>query len=166
MTKTLTFLFYVHIHVNMAQTPNQQWHDNLGEPQNCLCTALGRAYRAVQSDYETALGASGISPTQFTILTALVELQQAPISDLAAAIGTDRTTLTRTIAPLIARGLVVDRRGDDRRVRLIAISNRGRDIHGQALGAWERAQSRLISRLGFNSAKALLTQLGSISSSR
>jgi DNA-binding MarR family transcriptional regulator len=70
------------------------------------------------------------------------------ITALAAAIGMDRSTLTRNLTPLEQEGLVAV--GDEgwRRSRTLDITAKGRSRLKAAVPLWEGAQRRLEQQLG------------------
>ena len=67
--------------------------------------------------------------------------------DLGALTSLDETTLTRNLRPLIDAGWVAIRPGEDRREKLVSLTDAGAAKLREARPAWERAQERLRSRL-------------------
>lgn len=114
----------------------------------CACFNTRRAARAVTQLYDHALAPSGLRATQFTLLVALARAGAVPFTRLAEVLGMDRTTLTRNIAPLERDGLLAMRPGPDRRVKLLALTERGRRTLGEAVPLWEGAQHRIVQGLG------------------
>ena len=90
---------------------------------------------------------SGLRVTQFTLLTMLALGGPLPLSRVADRLGMERTTLSRNLRPLIAKGLVTVRHGDDHRVRTIALTAKGRHAAVAALPQWRKAQRALAGRL-------------------
>lgn len=108
----------------------------------CHCLAVQRAARTLARRYDEALRPLGITSHQFSILSALLQDQPAPLTALAQWLGLDRTTLTRNLAPLEAQGLIetcADAR--DRRVRGLTLTTAGRQRLGEALPLWRGAQA-------------------------
>jgi DNA-binding MarR family transcriptional regulator len=60
----------------------------------------------------------------------------------------DRTTLTRTLEPLRRDGLLTLRPGEDRRVRLAMITEKGRKALTAAIPLWQQAQRQVADGLG------------------
>ncbi len=114
---------------------------------NCLCIQLRKASRAVTQRYDEALARTGIRSTQFSLLVALAHAPEVPLSRLAEALVMDRTTLTRNLAPLVRDGLVEERAAADGRVRLFALTGKGRKSFERALPAWKVAQSHMVRAL-------------------
>jgi DNA-binding MarR family transcriptional regulator len=63
--------------------------------------------------------------------------------------------LTRNLRPLLARGYVEVEPGEDRRVRTIAVTRRGREATVRALPYWRTAQRELETRLPAGAVKSL-----------
>jgi len=131
---------------------------------NCLCANTRRAARLLTRFYEEQLRASGLTSPQFEILSALAELSRLgrpgiAQTDLAAMLGLDQTTLSRTLKLLIASGWVKRSRSTlDRRETLYGITSAGIRARHSALPHWERAQAQMREALwpDFEAALALL----------
>lgn len=109
--------------------------------RSCACSALRRASRAVTQHYEASFRGTGLRATQFTLLATLAQTGPQTLSDLAALLGLERTTLTRNLGPLERKGLVTNLAVDDQRVRRIAVTKKGEATALSALDAWKQAQS-------------------------
>ena len=118
------------------------------DPANCTFANLRKASRTVSQAYDDALRPAGLKATQFTLLATLNKRGEVSVSELAAALVMDRTTLTRNLKPLENRGLVATAPGQDRRVRQIALTEAGRETFNTALQHWKVAQRRLVNLLG------------------
>jgi DNA-binding MarR family transcriptional regulator len=114
---------------------------------DCLCMKLRKASRAVTQRYDEALADTGIRSTQFSLLVALAHAPEVPLSRLAEALVMDRTTLTRNLTPLVRDGLVEERPAADGRVRLFALTGKGRKSFERALPGWKAAQSHMVRAL-------------------
>jgi DNA-binding MarR family transcriptional regulator len=114
----------------------------------CACRNVRRAARAVTGLYDRILAPTGLRATQVTLLVALEKAGPIPFTRLAGVLGMDRTTLTRNVEPLRRAGLLTLRAGEDRRVRLAAITDRGRTAITAAIPLWEQAQRQITSGLG------------------
>ena len=93
---------------------------------------------------------------QFTLLARLYTTGAIMMTELAEAAALDRTTLTRNLKPLIERGYVRTVSGKDRRERLVALTDRGREALREALPLWEQAQDSMTAGLGQEATSALL----------
>jgi len=135
---------------------------DLSKPANCLCAALSRAQRAVHRRYEAVLKTKGVTPGQFTILTTLERAGETTISNLARLISIDRTTLTRSLVPLVRAGRVADRSEKDQRVRRLALTTKGHKTQAAAERSWQRAQADFMAAIGEDNAGILLEKLRTI----
>src|SRR5262245_27591923 len=113
----------------------------------CLCNALRQASRAVSRLYDEELRGVGLRTTQYLLLRYLKHCGEVGQRDLGALTSLDETTLTRNLRPLIDAGWVAVEAGEDRREKLIRLSDAGAAKLREARPAWERAQERMRSRL-------------------
>ena len=120
----------------------------IDDPAACTGHNLRRASRAMTQVYDAALAPSGLKSTQFNLLAALAKLGELPLTRLAEALVLDRTTLTRNLRPLIEQGLIRSGGDEDRRVRRLSLTAKGRRKFEQALPHWRGAQERLVTDLG------------------
>ena len=116
-------------------------------PTPCLCNALRQATRAVSRLYDEDLRGVGLRTTQYSLLRQLRAAGEARQRDLGGLTSLDETTLTRSLRPLIDAGWVAIRPGDDRREKLVRLTDAGVAKLREARPAWQRAQERLRSRL-------------------
>lgn len=122
--------------------------DEFGECGGCICFRLRRAARMITQHYDHHLRPAGLRATQFTLLATLAQTGPMPMHRLASHLGLERTTLTRNLRPLEARRWVTVGQDEDRRVRSIRITAKGRAVARSALPAWRKAQSSAVRRFG------------------
>ncbi len=115
---------------------------------DCVCANLRRATRAVTKIYDDALRPSGLKITQFNLLGSLMALGPTTLSELAKDMVIDRTTLTRNLEPLEARGLVASQGGADRRERQLTITAEGVAALTAAYPLWQAAQKSIMKLIG------------------
>ena len=129
----------------------------------CACHRLRCALRGVTDLYEDALAASRLKVTQLPILVALASGGDMSVSVLADALSLDRTTLTRNLQTLEARGLIVTTESDDdRRVRIVSLTLEGSRVLSGALAGWEQMQSVVEQRFGRERLSALYDELAAL----
>jgi len=128
----------------------------------CACGRLRRATRALTQLYDDLMAPSGLRITQFSLLRALARDGTARISDLADALLLDRTALSRTLDPLLERGLVSIVSGRDARTREVSLTRAGEKALRAALPHWKRAQIQVANKLGSERLEALIATLGEI----
>ncbi|MEQ8858066.1 MAG: MarR family winged helix-turn-helix transcriptional regulator [Pseudomonadales bacterium] len=119
------------------------------DPRHCVVNNLHKTARAVGRVYAEAMRPAGVTRSQFAVLGHLEADGALAISDLARRLVMDRTTVTRNLRPLEQAGLVVrSASADDARVRLVAITDAGRERLREARGYWRQAQARVLERFG------------------
>ena len=115
---------------------------------HCACFNVRRAARAITQHYDRALAPTGLRATQLTLLVALGRAGAIPFTKLADVLGMDRTTLTRNLSPLERDRLLTIRPGPDRRVKLVALTDKGREVLARATPLWQDAQQKITGGLG------------------
>src|SRR5882724_4883243 len=109
----------------------------------CLCSALRQASRSVSRLYDEELRGVGLRATQFSLLRILARAGQVRQGDLGGLAHLEETTLTRNLRPLVDAGWVSIQSGEDRREKLVRITEAGTAKLAEARPAWERAQKRM-----------------------
>ena len=114
----------------------------------CVCTTVRKANRALFRFYEDALAEADLTIVQFAILRALQRNGDTPLPQIAEELVLERTSLYRTIAPLVDAGTI--RLSDAKRGRskIAKLTKRGKRQIEQARPYWERAQASVVSKLG------------------
>ena len=130
----------------------------------CMCASLRRASRVLTQLYEDQLRTSGVRGTQFTVLQALSLAGEVSQGALGEILAIDSTTLTRTLQIMQRHGWISERRGHDRRQRLLRLSKKGESQFRRALPAWESAQQKLSEQLGERSWRSLFDLTDKIAS--
>ena len=82
------------------------------------------------------------------VLAAAAVKEAISITELAAAMGLERSTLTRNLAPLETEGLIAVGNEGRHRSRMVRITPEGRRRMRAALPLWRRAQEALRAKLG------------------
>ncbi len=128
----------------------------------CLCLHTQRAARALARRFDEALRPVHLTSGQFSLLMSLNRPEPPRISEVAALLAMDRTTLTANLKPLERRGLVrvaVDE-ADKRRRRLV-LSAAGRSALAAAMPFWEQTEAAIEGLVG--DADRLRTELLALS---
>jgi DNA-binding MarR family transcriptional regulator len=114
----------------------------------CVCARLRRASRALTQRYDDLMAPSGLRVTQFSLLRTLARRGTLRMSVLAQALLLDRTALSRTLDPLVARGLVAVVAGRDARTREVSLTSAGARAVRGAERHWQRAQDEVTAWIG------------------
>jgi DNA-binding MarR family transcriptional regulator len=132
-------------------------------PEICNCAALRQAARRVTRLYDDALAPTGLGVNQFSILARLSLVGPSTIQDLARLLVMDRSTLGHLLRPLEQRGLVtLDVSEEDRRSRVVTLTQAGKAAVAKARPRWAAAQRRFESTFGREAALELRTVLKEI----
>jgi DNA-binding MarR family transcriptional regulator len=92
--------------------------------------------------------AFGITPVQYSLLTALAERGELDQHSLALEIGLERTSVAEVVPRLTERGLLERRPSRlDGRVKLVRLTRKGRGLLARMTAAAQRAHARTIERL-------------------
>ncbi len=135
----------------------------------CTCGSLRRASRRLSQLYDTALAPIGIKSTQYSILTEVERGSGGAVSmsELAAAMVMDRSTLGHNLRPLQRDELLVLRLSpEDRRKRRVELTKKGRTLLLQARRSWRRAETRFEKIFGKEPAAELRAVLLDIANNR
>jgi DNA-binding MarR family transcriptional regulator len=119
------------------------------EPEICNCGALRQAARHVTKLYDDALAPIGLGVNQYSILSRLNRVGPSTIQDLARLLVMDRSTLGHLLRPLEKRGFIkLEVSEQDRRSRMVALTQMGKVTVAKALPRWTVAQRRFESAFG------------------
>jgi DNA-binding MarR family transcriptional regulator len=126
---------------------------------NCTALNLRMASRIITQHYDQYLKPTGLRVTQFSLLSTIAFMGNPTITNLAQQMVTDRTTLTRNLAPLEKAGLLKSSNGEDRRIRYVSLTELGRERLKEATALWQEAQQSLVTQIGDDAWNDLLTGL-------
>jgi DNA-binding MarR family transcriptional regulator len=126
----------------------------------CSCFALRKLARTVSRLYDQHLAAAGLKTTQYSVL-AKAAREALPVAALAELLGTERTTLTRNLKPLVDAGWIALEAGADSRQRIVTITDAGRAKLKSAYPAWRAAQDAFERSVGIDAVHGLHLQMDS-----
>lgn len=115
---------------------------------NCICLNFRRTARLVTQFYDQMLAPAGVTVTQFSMLSIIGAHEDLTINAAAVVFKLDRTTLSRNLRPLERQGWVEIKTGDDRRSRMISLTDKGRTTIETATPLWQEAQKRMLTLMG------------------
>ncbi len=128
----------------------------------CACFNARRAARAITDLYDSALEPSGLRMTQAAILVAVKARGSTTIKNLAADLGLDASTMTRTLAPLFDLDLLASRPGADRRARELELTPAGESKLAECYGLWKGVQEDLEQRLGTDRFERMIADMTAV----
>jgi DNA-binding MarR family transcriptional regulator len=114
--------------------------------QACVCMVLRKASRVLTRLYDGQLSPRDMTTTQYAILGALYRQGDLPLTELAAHMVMDRTTLYRTIAPVERHGWVEIVSGPGRS-KIARLTDEGRAAVQGGHEDWKVAQERVLADL-------------------
>lgn len=122
-----------------------------------MTTRLARLLIALE---EPILAEAGVSMWGYVVLSALRTEPMRTQAALAKTIGADKTRLIPVLDDLQRRGLI-EREPDpaDRRVRLLALTDGGRDVHTAVRVAIRAAERGVLDRLSTGDEQVFLRSL-------
>jgi DNA-binding MarR family transcriptional regulator len=120
---------------------------------DCTCSMLRQLTRRITGIYDQALASDGLTVTQYSLLARIGK--NGPMASLALAseVGMDRSTLSRTMKPLLDAGWVstVDFPAElllDKRSFGVQLTESGKKKWKSAMPAWRKAQAEIDRLLG------------------
>ncbi len=116
--------------------------------QNNLGFLLNGLARLMRNELENRLREVSISPTAWSVLLTLDESEGRSQSDLARSTFLDGATVTRVLDRLEDKGFIERKRGDDRRVHFVTLTNDGKAMTQKVIAYGEevnKAAARLLS---------------------
>lgn len=129
--------WYQHI-CSLSKRADVPFETTLLVRDTCLCLHAQRAARALARRFDQALRPLGLTNGQFSLLMSLNRPEPPSMAPVAALLAMDRTTLTAALKPLQRRGLVdVTTDSDDKRSRLLLLTDQGRALLQQAVPVWQ-----------------------------
>jgi len=147
----------------MSSADELSWEATRHVRETCLCVRVQRAARALARHFDDALRPVELTHGQYSLLVALNQDEPPIMSEIAAALAMDRTTLTANLKPLERRGLVkiaVDEK--DKRSRRLIITAKGRAALKAAFPIWKAAHAVLDNAVGITRVDRLRADLRAI----
>lgn len=146
----------------MAATDVEQQTGCPGSLAGNLCWLLSQVTHALLTQQSAALEAVGLSPRAHCVLAAALEGEHTQ-SELAQAVGLDKTTMVVTVDELEADGLAERRPSKtDRRARIIAVTPAGREKVAEAERVVHGLQEQVLATLPSRDRDALGRALGAL----
>jgi DNA-binding MarR family transcriptional regulator len=127
--------------------------------RECVGFRVRKLNRMVTAIYDGALASVGLKTSQFSVLVAVANRDQARPAELTKLLQMDESTLSRNVERMCARGWLRLERDDDRRSHLIEVTDKGKALIRKCLPAWQQAQEEVSQRLGADSVSALRAAL-------
>jgi DNA-binding MarR family transcriptional regulator len=128
----------------MSRASNVAYETTLLVRDCCLCLHVQRAARALARRFDEALRPIDLTNGQFSLLMSLNRPKPPGMGAVASLLAMDRTTLTAALKPLERRRLIkAGADPDDRRGRLLALTQKGKRLLASAVPIWERTHKQI-----------------------
>jgi DNA-binding MarR family transcriptional regulator len=114
----------------------------------CASLNFRRTARAVTRLYDLALQETGIRSTQFAVLVGIAKKQPISMGALGNMLGTDSTTLTRSLRLLEKEGLIAISKRAEKRQRFLSVTTTGEQTLARSVPVWRAAQERFVATIG------------------
>lgn len=143
-----------------SSNPTVPFETTLHVRDHCLCLHVQRAARVLARRFDEALRPHGLTNEQFSLLMSLNRPEPPVMGAVARLLGTDRTTLTAALKPLVREGLaIVTPDPGDKRARRVALTAAGHARLLAALPVWHAQHGALEASLVDPDARTLRTGL-------
>ncbi len=139
---------------------DRDWQEDLSRLYRAPGHLLRRANQAVVALFNARCGDSGLTPVQYAAMTAIAAETATDATRLSEVIGFDKATLGSVIDRLERRGLVTRKaHPEDRRMKLVALTEAGRDALRQVQPLVEQSHRDFLEPLSAEEAETLLRLL-------
>ena len=114
----------------------------------CHCLKMRRSAENVIHFYDTVLVPSGLTARQYSLLFAINALQRCNVRELADYTLLDRSTLARSLKPLLQAGFIADKKKDGARDSVLLLTAKGEQTYRLAALLWATAQKQIEEKVG------------------
>ena len=121
----------------------------------CHCLKMRRSAGNVISFYDQILKPSGVTVRQYSLLYSISEHDGCSVRELSVYTELDRSTLARSLKPLMKADLIADAKDAGARDSKLSLTEQGQQVCQEAARLWEIAQKRFEEKLGAEQVKAL-----------
>ncbi len=109
----------------------------------CALASTRRTARLLTQLYDSYLSEHGVEAAQYALMMMVESVADKSQAAMGKALGMDKTTLSRNLKVLRAKGWVKSVMGKDARQRSIELTAEGRACLAASRTAWKRAQTEL-----------------------
>ena len=130
---------------------------------DCIAVRVRLINRVVTAIYDEALRPLGSRVSQMNLLVAVARMGETRPSDVCRALRLEKSTLSRDVEVMKARGWLESDPPTGGRNQVLRITPAGRDLLVRARPAWESAQAearRLIGEDGVDALQRIAARLG------
>ncbi|MGI6204662.1 MAG: MarR family winged helix-turn-helix transcriptional regulator [Anaerovoracaceae bacterium] len=121
----------------------------------CHCLKMRRSAGNVIRFYDNILSPSGVTVRQYSLLNKIAENEGCSVRELSDAAELDRSTLARSLKPLMKAGYIEDRKEKSARNSVLYLTEEGVRTCDHAEKLWQRAQKEFEDKIGDSKVKEL-----------
>lgn len=132
---------------------------NAIECSACTCFNARKIARVITQVFDEAFKKIRFRSTQFNPLVMIFARGPVTVNELSEYLVMDRTTLGRNLKPLEREGLIKITAGEDRRQKLISITDKGMKILAKAFPVWQETQKKVLKQIGKNKWQEMLIDI-------
>jgi DNA-binding MarR family transcriptional regulator len=132
---------------------------NAIECSACTCFNTRKIARVITQVFDEAFKKIGFRSTQFNPLVMIFARGPVTVNKLSVYLVMDRTTLGRNLKPLEREGLIEITSGEDRRQKLISITDKGKELLIRAFPVWQETQKKVLKQIGENKWNEMLVDI-------
>lgn len=129
---------------------------DIEEIKTCLYRKVRLTSRKLAHYFDDDLKSLNLKGTQFTLLASIYYNPNSCITQLSKNLEIERTALTRSINPLIKRGLVISKSSEVGNSKMISLTDKGLNLLEKAFVIWKKRHDMLKSRLSEDEIDQLL----------
>jgi DNA-binding MarR family transcriptional regulator len=121
----------------------------------CHCLKMRLSAGNVIHFYDDILAPSGVTVRQYSLLIKIMENEGCSVRELSDAAELDRSTLARSLKPLMQAGYIENRKEKSARNSILYLTQDGLDTCKRASELWAEAQKEYEEKLGKDKVKEL-----------
>ena len=124
--------------------------------QECVARRLRQVNRTITRLYDEALRPYGLTVNQLNILAVVISEKQIQPSQLAQALGMEKSTVSRTIDRMVKKNWIAVSSGKDSRTQRLSATSKGRQLLLAVTPIWDNLQQGVLTA---NSDQTILQML-------
>ena len=133
-------------------------------PGCCYCLQVRQAASTIKSYYDRVLSPSGITVRQYSLLLNIAKLGVCSARELADLTELDRSTLARSLKPLLRYGYIIDNKERNARNSSLGLTLKGEETLQHASKLWNQAQNNVEDKFGKDGIQQLLSVMDLLNS--
>lgn len=137
---------------------------DISEVKICIYNRVRKTSRRLAKYFNYAIKPLNLKGTQFMVLSSIYNNPKSTITQLSLNLELERTTVTRSLTPLIKQGLVLSTNSDVGNFKTITLTKKGEIILEKAFKLWKQQHDILKSKLTENEFDQLFYLLDKINS--